>query len=609
MKKIYSALFIVTFLFLTYSGNVNAQCPGCTINVGCTSTPAQPTICPSVMPDGVAMQPYDQDISFYLPSNFNDAGSGYNVDLTQLDVLSVSGLPYGLSFQTSAAPSNSYYPTSNPPTTEHGCAKICGTPIMSGTYTITVFVLAHVNVTSLGGLSQTSNSSFQLPITIHPAVASNSGFTIANAYGCAPLTTTFTANRHSNGNPNYHYTWNFGNGNMSNLETPTAQTYTNPGDYVVTLHTQIDTLPYYFSGFTINAAPDCNDYPFSDPDYYFVLLLGGTTLYTAPYISNTSAPVTFSFTAIQLTNATYSIQTWDSDGGLAGSDDHCGDFTFPGYTIGTYTLTSGNVVVTYTVTHPVLNFDDVDTIRVYQSPVVSALAISPNDSVCKLDSVMLSVTATNGDIYQWYSDTNAINNADTSIYYAKTTGNYYVEVSNSFGCRTNSNAKKITFIDNPPKPGVWIIGNTLNTNLTGYNLQWYYEGSSLGSVATGMTYNVTQTGNYFLIATNSFGCSTSSDTIYVTYGSGIAENSAINGIQLMPNPNNGVFHLNFNTDIQNAVQVRINDMIGKEVYNQTFVSISGKVSQDIDLSNIQKGIYMVEIDAGSSKANTKMIIQ
>ena len=131
----------------------------------------------------------------------------------------------------------------------------------------------------------------------------------------------------------------------------------------------------------------------------------------------------------------------------------------------------------------------------------------------------------------------------------------------------------------------------------------------MGSVATGMTYNVTQTGNYFLIATNSFGCSTSSDTIYVTYGSGIAENSAINGIQLMPNPNNGVFHLNFNTDIQNAVQVRINDMIGKEVYNQTFVSISGKVSQDIDLSNIQKGIYMVEIDAGSSKANTKMIIQ
>jgi len=265
MKILYRLLTML--VFCAAANMALAQCPNCTISTLCSSNPAQPTICPAVMPDGVAMQAYSQDVAFYLPHNFNDQGTGYNVDLTQLDVLNVVGLPFGLSFQTNTSPTNIYYPTSNPPTSEYGCAKICGTPVMAGNYTITVFVLAHVNVTSLGGLAQTSNTSFNLPITIQPAAASNNGFTISNPLGCAPLTTSFTANRHSNGNTHYHYNWNFGNGNLSIQENPPSQTYNTPGVYPISLQTQIDTLPYYFSSFTINAAPDCNDSPFSAPDF------------------------------------------------------------------------------------------------------------------------------------------------------------------------------------------------------------------------------------------------------------------------------------------------------------------------------------------------------
>ncbi|MEI6124428.1 MAG: T9SS type A sorting domain-containing protein [Bacteroidota bacterium] len=607
MKKTLILVALAIFLFLFNTTAIRAQCPGCAINMGCIVTPAQPTICPAVLPDGVAMQAYNQDLSFYLPANFNDAGSSYNVDLTQLDVLSVTGLPFGLSFQTNAAPSNIYYPTSNPPTSEHGCGKICGTPIMAGTYTITVFVLAHVNVTSLGGLSQTSNSSFQIPLTIQPAAASNNGFSIANPVGCAPLTTTFAANRHSNGNPNYHYSWNFGNGNLSNNEAPPAQTYNTPGNYVASLHTQIDTIPfYYLSALRVVYANTCNDvWPSGDAEYFFVLKQGTTTIYTSGYITQ-NAPVDFSFPQISLSNTPYSIEIWEDDAPL--SNDHCGDFTIQGHTVGTYTLAITDLSIQYTVTHPVVNYDDVDTIKVYQSPIVSPLTFTPNDSICRGDSVHLSVTATFGGIYQWYNDTVAINNATLADYYAKTDGKYYCEVSNTNGCRTNSNMVKITFIDNPTKPGLWVAGSTLNTNLAGVNLQWYFEGTELTG-QTGMTYNATATGNYYVLASNSFGCTTSSDTIYFTYGAGIAENAALNGLQLMPNPNNGKFHLQFNTDIQNAIQVRIHDITGRQVYNRAFVTISGQVSEDIDLSGLQKGIYMVEIDAGITKAVSKVIIQ
>ncbi len=608
MKKIFSITMLACIVFVFLSNSIQAQCPGCAINSGCTSTPAKPTICPAVMPDGVAMQYYNEDASFYLPANFDDAGSGYNLDLTQLDVLSVTGLPFGLSFQTNAAPSNIYYPTSNPPTSEHGCGKICGTPIMAGTYTITVFVLAHVNLTSLGGLAQTSNSSFNLPLTILPAPASNSGFSISNSYGCAPLSTSFTTNRPSNGNPNFHYSWNFGNGNQSTVENPPAQTYPTPGHYPVTLHTTIDTLPqYYLSTLGVIYANVCNDvWPSGAGEYFFVLKQGGTVIYTSSYISQ-DPPVYFSFPQIALSNLPYTIEIWEDDAPLA--NDHCGDFTIQGHNPGTFTLTITDLSISYTVSHPILNFDDVDTVHVFQAPIVSALAFSPNDTVCNKDSVMLSVTATFGNTFQWYNDTNAINNANQSVYYAKTNGKYWVEVSNTNGCRTNSTMKQITFIDNPVKPGLWITTNTLNTNITGVTLQWYQEGNLI-SGATGMTYNATVSGNYFVIASNYFGCSTSSDTVYLTFNdAGIAENQTINGLKLIPNPNNGKFQLQFDTDIQDAVQVSISDMSGREVYRNAFVSLTGHVAEEIDLSLLQNGIYIVQIQAGTTHANSKVIIQ
>ncbi|HNW89274.1 MAG TPA: T9SS type A sorting domain-containing protein [Bacteroidales bacterium] len=604
MRK--TLFLLITSIFL--ANILVAQCPGCVTNVGCTSNPAAPTICPSVMPDGYAMQPYDEDISFYLPTDFET--QGHDVELFQLDILNVTGLPFGLSFQTSASPSNIYYPTDNPPTTEHGCAKICGTPIMPGTYNITVFVLAHVHVTDLGGITQTSNSSFILPITILPSPASNNGFSITNSFGCAPLSTGFTCNRPSNGNPNYSYLWNFGNGNQSISENPPVQNYINPGSYPVTLETQIDTLPYYLESLTVNASPDCNDSPFSAPDYYFILKLNTSSIYTSAYINNTNAPVTFSFSPIPLTNATYTIEIWEYDTGLAGGDDHCGNFSIPGNTAGTYTLTTGTCVITYTISHPILSFTDVDTIEVFQSPVLGTLSFSPNDSLCKNDSVLLAITDTYGGFYQWYNDTNAINNATASTYYAKTNGKYWVEVSNANACRTNSGMKQITFIDNPSKPGTWIVGNTINTNLPGFDLQWYQEGVAIPG-ATGFSYEVDTSGYYFVMATNWFGCGTPSDTVYVSYidDIGFGESDVMNGLQLIPNPTTGKFTINFESTSLNEVQINITDLTGRVVYNNTFGATAGHFSQEIDMSSVKKGLYLVQIISGNSKMNTKLIKQ
>lgn len=604
MKK-FLALFLL--IFFGFYHTTFSQCPGCTINTNCTTSPLQPGLCPSTLPDGTATQPYDQNITIFLPHNFTDQGSGMNVDLTKVEILNITGMPIGMSFQTNAAPTNIFYPTSNPPTTEYGCAKICGTPLIAGSYVITVFVKVDVNVVSLGGISQTQNSSFDLPITILPALASNNGFTIGNSIGCAPHSTSFLPVHHSNGNSNYHYTWNFGNGNMSTLEVPPVQNYNAPGNYVVSLQTQIDTLPYYLSGLTVNAAPDCNDSPFGSPDYYFILSQGSTTIYTAPYIDNTNAPVTFSFAAIPLSNATYAIVVYDSDGGLAGSDDYCGTFNIAGNTAGTYTLNSGTTSITYTVTHPVLTYNDVDTISVFQSPQITAFTLFPNDTICEGDSVTLSVVATDADYYQWFADTNAINNAFLADFTTAASGMFSVEVTNNHGCRANSATQKITVAPKPIKPNVWISGNTLNTNASGVSLRWYFEGNLLTG-AVSQTYPFTQTGNYFVIGTNALGCSTSSDTIFATYQSGIDEHEALN-VTIRPNPATDNVMIQGTCDFDENLNIAIKDALGNLVKSLYYQPIAGMLDIKLDVSSLSKGVYFIELKSSKSSLVRKIVVQ
>jgi hypothetical protein len=605
--KNYHLLSLLTIMFL-FAAQAHSQCPGCVVNMGCTVSPAAPKICPDTLPPGTAMQPYSVDLSFYLPANFDDPGSGYNVDLNRLDVLNIVGMPYGLSFETSAAPSNTYYPSSNPPASEHGCARICGTPLIAGQYTITVFVLAHVSVPSMGGYSTTSNSSFSLPLTILPASSSNNGFTIQNPFGCAPHTTAFTTNYPSNGNSGYSYTWQFGNGNMSNQENPPVQIYSAPGNYPVQLQTVIDTLGYFLDAITVNAATGCNDSPWSAPDYFFKLKQGSSTIHTSAYVDNTDPPVSFNFTPFQLQNLTYAIEIWEYDDGLLGGDDYCGVVTFNGHNSGTHTLQNGTLIVTYSINHPTLTLTDNDTIRVFPSPTVSNIAFSPNDSVCAGDSILLEVITSPGMNIQWYRDTAIILNANDSVYYATVTGTYYAEVTNSNGCRSYSDSRHIVVVPNPSKPTFWITGNILQTNVTGVSLQWCFDGNPI-SGANASTYIFGQTGNYYLLSMNSFGCTTSSDTVFVTYNGIEAEAlPVVPEFTIMPNPNDGRFVVAISGMLPANHMLNVYDLTGRTVFSK-ILEEGNDISAEVDLSGITSGFYLVELRSDNASGRKKILIR
>ncbi len=602
MKKVLYATFTLFLIAFLVTENSFAQCPGCLVNASCTSSPAKPTVCPDTLPDGTAMQAYAEDISFYLPAQFTDEGSGFNVTMNQLTVLSVTGLPYGLSWQTNAV-NNIYYPSSNPPASEHGCARICGTPIMAGSYTVTVFVQAEVTV---AGIGQTVDDYFTLPLTILPGSTANTSFSIQNPVGCEPHTTAFANLAGGNGHAGYSYSWNFGNGNLSTQENPPAQNYPAAGDYVVSLQTTIDTIGYFLTSVSVLGSTGCDDSPFSAPDYYFVLKSGTTVIYSSSYIDNSNAPVTFTFSQIPLSNVTYTLEIWDYDSGLAGGDDGCGSVTFNGNAAGTQTLTSGSLSTSVTISHPLIVTNASDTIHVYETPQVSAIQYTPNDSICAGGNISLSITATGAATYQWYRDTLAVLNATDIQYATQTSGLYYCEAMSDFGCRAHTPNQRITAVPNPTKPTFWITTNMLNTALTGFSLQWYFENAAILG-ATGMTCPVTATGNYFLIAKNAFGCTTSSDTVLVSFNdAGIYETPVLSDVSVFPNPNNGSFKVNLYLNSEQRINYQVTDFVGQLVYTKTSEPGIGLIEENIELGNLASGVYLLQVEAGATRIYRKI---
>ncbi|MFH0866361.1 MAG: T9SS type A sorting domain-containing protein [Bacteroidota bacterium] len=587
---------VFSFLILVVQGM--AQCPGCVINTGCSSSPAYPTICPDTLPEGMAGQPYSEDVSFWMPVIFDDPGTGMEVTLNQLTVVDMLGLPFGLEWQTNAAANNTYYPSSNPPSTEYGCARLCGIPAFTGTYYATVYI--HVEVgTAIG--DQSSDDSFVLPITINPDTAGNSSFSIINSQGCGAVTASFQTNLPSNGQNGFSYAWDFGNGLNSSLENPPPQTYNIPGIYTVTCSTIVDTLGFsYLSNVTVLGC-SCNDSPFSSPDLYLIITdQGGATVYTCPFVLDTDPPVSFAIPNLQMTNQNYTINVWDDDNPTS-ADDLCHSFIINGLSQGT-SIWNGQDGISYITTHPFYTYVDTGYVTVYPAPPVPAISFIPDDSVCNGDTITLSTNA--GFNYQWNNDTLVLLGGNSQSLQVTQSGQYWVMITDTNGCTASSPVQPIVIKPMPPKPAMWRTNDTLHT-LAGYTLQWYLNGDPIPG-ASAQFYVISASGYYSLTSTLN-GCTSRSDSVYYIYtGSGIGENSFSDKITVMPNPFNNELYLNSSHAHPTEMYFTVYDVLGNCILEGRIFS-GGRTQEIIDFSGVSAGVYFLNLMSSDRKTIRRLI--
>ena len=77
---------------------------------------------------------------------------------------------------------------------------------------------------------------------------------------------------------------------------------------------------------------------------------------------------------------------------------------------------------------------------------------------------------------------------------------------------------------------------------------------------------------------------------------------------LYPNPNKGNFTVQFNSNSTNDVSILVHDISGRSIFEKKYTNI-GLFSQNLQLDNVQSGVYLVTVQDGDTKVVKRIIIQ
>lgn len=583
---------LLFFSMITVSGALHAQCPGCAISL--PSGIATDTIYLGGAPDGQVGLAYDEDISFRMPMTTTpvaavDPTIPPGLPITEINIISVSNLPPGMSWEASKL----QFSVATGDT--DGCVKFCGIPTLSDSFFIQVTVTANVF-----GIIQ--SSSFALAMYIAPASVTNQGFTMTGNIGCGQALVNFTNNVPSNGISGFSYFWDFGNGNTTTQENPAPQAYNEPGAYLVSYSATVDTSDYFLTAVTI-LDTDCNDFnipPADKPDLFIrVKSPLGSTIYTSSVASNVNIPHTF-YLNLVIGPGNYSIEVADDE--LIGTEE-CGSVNFSQTTTGI--LSDGELKVSLNINHPIQTIQSVDSVYVFPVPDAPILDFETQD-FCQGDLAELTVINYSSGL-QWYNDTLPIPGATDLVLMTDQPGLYWAQYTSEHGCVSSSQAVEITFHPLPALPQFTNANNLLSVNPSilpaSYSLQWYQNGEAITG-ATGLEYCMETEGSFEMgleVTNLQTGCSNlyTHAEIYdpelECYSGADDLLAGKSGLRLYPNPVSAELNLSIGEAPAGQVEIAIANSLGQVVFRKQLFHPGGQFAQTAALEELLGGWYVATV--------------
>lgn len=82
-----------------------------------------------------------------------------------------------------------------------------------------------------------------------------------------------------------------------------------------------------------------------------------------------------------------------------------------------------------------------------------------------------------------------------------------------------------------------------------------------------------------------------------------------NSFELYPNPSNGAVNVNYTATLEGIVNVRVFDLIGKAVSDKSVAVNKGENFMNLDLSSLEKGVYIVEIMDNGVSSTAKVVLK
>jgi hypothetical protein len=572
------------FLSVFFAGvlSVNAQCPTCTPDLTCTNTTGTPQICPTTPPNATTGVYYEQVMTFFIPTDVVDPSSGVNATLLQLTVTDISGLPFGLQFTLNDA-DGIFYP---PQGENYGCATLCGTPVLPGTYDIVISVTA---LAEAFGFQVTQNDSFVITLIVEQGPGGTSTFTFDQSAGCGSINVDFVATIGGDASQLTTYTWDFGNGQSATSADPAPVNYASPGTYTASLQTVISNYvitSLNLAGVNGNWSGDVDDI-FNTADPYFTINnAAGSAVYTSGTVNNQTS-ASYANVNFTLSNPPYTITFWDSDD--ITQDDNLGTSSF-NIAVGSQSFSSGNGTsgTINIALSEVTNVSASTTISVFPQPDAS-VSVSGNVIACLNDTM---------PTYYWYHDGILISGESGSTLTMTESGLYSVYVQNEFGCSSTSEpylyCAPVEVFFNPSSYQL-SVADTYDT------YQWFYNGMLLQGA---ITYYLISPPNgvYAVQVTNSYGCVVTSDMITVNVG--VEEIALENQLNVYPNPVADVLNVQWKNTNESAT-LSIRDLSGRLVLSERVANGNAV----LELSKLSSGNYILELQTEEGSLRKQVVKQ
>jgi hypothetical protein len=241
-------------------------------------------------------------------------------------------------------------------------------------------------------------------------------------------------------------------------------------------------------------------------------------------------------------------------------------------------------------------------VQVFPKPIQPSVSAPAGLETCAdSDSLVLTSNYSGGN--QWFRNGEIISGANDFIYDPSQSGSYQVQVTNSYGCSTISDAVDLVFYPLPASPIFYnnknrlILTDTLHLPAN-YALQWFeYSAAIVGE--TGFQYCSNHTAEYGLeIIDLTTGCRNFSSQniindplIDCTVGSqDITQQSKFS---LSPNPTQDVILLQFDNILSVGNLIEVFDMQGRLMYQ---TNLNERLQQfQIDCAEWKAGVYTIKI--------------
>ena len=243
-----------------------------------------------------------------------------------------------------------------------------------------------------------------------------------------------------------------------------------------------------------------------------------------------------------------------------------------------------------------------------QRHLIPSANVSNDTTICEGKSAMLSASGSTN--FEWRHGPTSSSVSVSPVMDTR----YYVKVLNDFGCFSEDSI--LVEVDPLPLVGFsWTLDKDsilkiTNTSMYADSYRWGF-GDGDSSNDENPTHIYTEDGNFNVTLSARNGCGTSDSSIFVMVTlpkDNISNLQWINYISLYPNPTHDEFTLLLVSTQMGTMDVEIQDVNGKLVFNQSELKNQETVELNLNTADLDPGVYWVRLTLNGSSVSRKLVV-